>query len=347
MPTRRGRGAHRGRRSGPPERRRPQLRRRPRPSAARSTTTPCWPTCASAARSRPSCASSWRREAFATVAAYNAGGGRLPQPDQRHPLPVAPDARAGEAGRPALRREPPPARRDLPRDEPSRRRDRGRGPPPGRAADLQRPAGPGCRPSHRLRLHRPDGVIVKRANPVGLATSDSLASAYQRALECDPVNAFGAILAGQPRRRRGDGPGHRGHAVRGGRGARLRRGPRCAILRGKSDMPLLQVPGTPASGRPDYGMADLDFVGSMAGCWWRRSTAIEVDHSLLRGGDPAAAHAGGADRSAVRLALRPPRHGATRSCWPATPPSSGSAPDRQPAGGRRDRPAPGGRNGPS
>jgi len=41
----------------------------------------------------------------------------------------------------------------------------------------------------------PACVIVKHANPCGVATGESLLSAYQRALECDPVSAFGGIVA--------------------------------------------------------------------------------------------------------------------------------------------------------
>jgi phosphoribosylaminoimidazolecarboxamide formyltransferase/IMP cyclohydrolase len=38
-------------------------------------------------------------------------------------------------------------------------------------------------------------VIVKHANPSGAAVADSLAQAYRRALACDPVSAFGGIVA--------------------------------------------------------------------------------------------------------------------------------------------------------
>ncbi|GJD47424.1 Bifunctional purine biosynthesis protein PurH [Methylobacterium crusticola] len=38
-------------------------------------------------------------------------------------------------------------------------------------------------------------VIVKHANPCGVAEGASLASAYARALACDPVSAFGGIVA--------------------------------------------------------------------------------------------------------------------------------------------------------
>ena len=41
----------------------------------------------------------------------------------------------------------------------------------------------------------PAVVIVKHANPCGVALGDSLENAYLRALECDPVSAFGGIVA--------------------------------------------------------------------------------------------------------------------------------------------------------
>jgi len=42
---------------------------------------------------------------------------------------------------------------------------------------------------------RPACAIVKHANPCGVAIADSLAEAYQRALECDERSAFGGIVA--------------------------------------------------------------------------------------------------------------------------------------------------------
>jgi len=41
----------------------------------------------------------------------------------------------------------------------------------------------------------PAVVIVKHANPCGVAIADDLATAYRRALACDPVSAFGGIVA--------------------------------------------------------------------------------------------------------------------------------------------------------
>ena len=42
---------------------------------------------------------------------------------------------------------------------------------------------------------RPACVIVKHANPCGVAMADSLAEAYERAYRTDPVSAFGGIIA--------------------------------------------------------------------------------------------------------------------------------------------------------
>jgi len=41
----------------------------------------------------------------------------------------------------------------------------------------------------------PAVAIIKHANPCGVALGESLKSAYLRALECDPVSAFGGIVA--------------------------------------------------------------------------------------------------------------------------------------------------------
>ncbi len=42
---------------------------------------------------------------------------------------------------------------------------------------------------------RPAAAIVKHANPCGVAVADDLATAYQRAFECDQRSAFGGIVA--------------------------------------------------------------------------------------------------------------------------------------------------------
>jgi phosphoribosylaminoimidazolecarboxamide formyltransferase/IMP cyclohydrolase len=44
-------------------------------------------------------------------------------------------------------------------------------------------------------FERPACVIVKHANPCGVAVADDLSSAYQRAFSTDPTSAFGGIIA--------------------------------------------------------------------------------------------------------------------------------------------------------
>jgi phosphoribosylaminoimidazolecarboxamide formyltransferase/IMP cyclohydrolase len=41
----------------------------------------------------------------------------------------------------------------------------------------------------------PAVAIIKHANPCGIATDDNIAEAYRRAHECDPVSAFGGVIA--------------------------------------------------------------------------------------------------------------------------------------------------------
>lgn len=41
----------------------------------------------------------------------------------------------------------------------------------------------------------PAVAIIKHANPCGVATAPTLVEAWMRALECDPVSAFGGVIA--------------------------------------------------------------------------------------------------------------------------------------------------------
>src|SRR5215469_17015228 len=44
-------------------------------------------------------------------------------------------------------------------------------------------------------FEEPVCAIIKHTNPCGTATGKSLAEAYKKALECDPVSAFGGVIA--------------------------------------------------------------------------------------------------------------------------------------------------------
>jgi phosphoribosylaminoimidazolecarboxamide formyltransferase/IMP cyclohydrolase len=48
------------------------------------------------------------------------------------------------------------------------------------------------------RFDEPACVIVKHANPCGVAVAADITTAYERANACDPVSAFGGIVARQP-----------------------------------------------------------------------------------------------------------------------------------------------------
>ena len=41
---------------------------------------------------------------------------------------------------------------------------------------------------------RPAAAIVKHTNPCGCAEAELLADAYRKALECDPVSAYGGVI---------------------------------------------------------------------------------------------------------------------------------------------------------
>jgi len=45
-----------------------------------------------------------------------------------------------------------------------------------------------------LEFELPAAAIIKHTNPCGCAQQDSLAESYRKALECDPVSAFGGVL---------------------------------------------------------------------------------------------------------------------------------------------------------
>ena len=47
----------------------------------------------------------------------------------------------------------------------------------------------------RAGIHRPAAAIIKHTNPCGCAEQSNLVDAYRKALEADPISAFGGVLA--------------------------------------------------------------------------------------------------------------------------------------------------------
>ena len=101
----------------------------------------------------------------------------------------------GQGPGPALRREPAPAGRLV-----LRRVAGGRAP----AAALEQLHGPQLSFNNLLDLDSarrlleefalPCCVIVKHNNPCGVAVAETVAVAYEKALSCDPVSAFGGVI---------------------------------------------------------------------------------------------------------------------------------------------------------
>ena len=126
----------------------------------------------------------------------------------------------------------------------------------------------------------PTVCIVKRGNPVGLASHDSLAEAYRRALQTDPVSAYGAVVAVNRRLDEDTAaeicrnayeavaaPGYTDDAR--------------AIFRTRSDLAVISVPDTPSGGLADYGIANLDFHRVEGGLLVETIDRLELDRTQL------------------------------------------------------------------
>ena len=103
-------------------------------------------------------------------------------------------AHLGEGGGAALRREPAPARRALPQRlrRPGWRRPSSctaRRCPTTTTSTPTRPA------ARRTTSTEPAVAIIKHANPCGIAVGADVAEAHRKAHECDPVSAFGGVIA--------------------------------------------------------------------------------------------------------------------------------------------------------
>ena len=165
-------------------------------------------------------------------------------------------------------------------------------------------------------------VIVKHANPCGVAVAASLAEAYHRALACDPVSAFGGIVAVGSHPRRRDRAGHRRDLHRGGdRPGRRCRGPGHPGAQGEPAPAAGRRAAGPGGARPHHHGDRRRLPGAVA----RRRPGAP------RG--PARGHQAGAGRArarrpAVRLPGRQARQVQRHRLRHATAPRSASAPAR-------------------
>ena len=176
---------------------RPRTTRASPSSPTRRPTTRCWMPCAAAA-SPSSSASAWPRRRSCTppptTCTSRRGWQRLHRQLRRHRLPgLGRRHLAARRGAP-LRRELAPARGALHTAS-------------GRTASPRRPSCtarrcrttttstrmPRCAPPSTW--DKPAVAIIKHANPCGIAVGADIADAHRKAHECDPVSAFGGIIA--------------------------------------------------------------------------------------------------------------------------------------------------------
>lgn len=127
----------------------------------------------------------------------------------------------------------------------------------------------------------PTCCIVKQGNPVGLASNDRLSEAYEKALEGDPVSAYGAVLAVNREVDAETAAGIAGNAYEALAAPSFSAAAR-EILAEKQHLALLAVPSAPFEGLRDYGIARLDFQRIDGGLLVQARDSSEVDRSQLK-----------------------------------------------------------------
>jgi phosphoribosylaminoimidazolecarboxamide formyltransferase/IMP cyclohydrolase len=127
----------------------------------------------------------------------------------------------------------------------------------------------------------PTCCIVKQNNPTGLASDELLVHAYEKALEGDPVSAYGAVVA---LNREVDG--NTAEALAGNAYEAIVApgftAPAREILAEKQRLALLAVPHRFSEGLSDYGIARLDFARINGGLLVETRDTSEVDRSQLK-----------------------------------------------------------------
>jgi phosphoribosylaminoimidazolecarboxamide formyltransferase/IMP cyclohydrolase len=127
----------------------------------------------------------------------------------------------------------------------------------------------------------PTVAIAKHTDPVGLASNDELVEAYRKALETDPVAAFGGIVGVN---RELDGATAREIAANSYEAVIAPAFSHAAlgILRGKPELELLMVPPDPTEGMRDYGIANLDFKRIAGGLLVETIDELGLDRGQLQ-----------------------------------------------------------------
>jgi phosphoribosylaminoimidazolecarboxamide formyltransferase/IMP cyclohydrolase len=127
----------------------------------------------------------------------------------------------------------------------------------------------------------PTVVITKRTDPVGLGSSDDLVEAYRRALETDPVAAFGGVVG---LNRPVDAALARELLANSYEAVVAPAFDEAAttLLRERPSLELLAVPPDPVEGMRDYGIANLDFKRVAGGLLVESLDDLALDRSQLQ-----------------------------------------------------------------
>ena len=122
---------------------------------------------------------------------------------------------------------------------------------------------------------QPAVAIIKHANPCGIAVGADVAEAHRKAHACDPVSAFGGVIAtNRPVSVEMARAGRRG-VHRGDRGARRTRTARSRCCRRKKNIRILRLRGRRGAAASSSGR-------SAVACW-----SSSVDAFDAEGDDPA------------------------------------------------------------
>jgi phosphoribosylaminoimidazolecarboxamide formyltransferase/IMP cyclohydrolase len=127
----------------------------------------------------------------------------------------------------------------------------------------------------------PTVAIAKHTDPVGLASNAELVEAYRKALDTDPVAAFGGIVAVN---RELDGATAREIAANSYEAvvAPAYSDAALGILHQKAGLELLAVPPDPIEGMRDYGIASLDFKRVAGGLLVETQDDLGLDKGQLQ-----------------------------------------------------------------
>ncbi len=127
----------------------------------------------------------------------------------------------------------------------------------------------------------PTCAIVKQTNPTGIASSDRLLDAYQKALDGDPVSAFGAVVA-LNREVDGDTASAIAENAYEAVVAPSFSAPAREVLAEKQHLALLAIPSQPFEGLTEYGISRLDFHRVDGGLLVETRDRSELDRSQLK-----------------------------------------------------------------